>query len=329
MSETKTALVLGATGGAGGEIAQALRRRGWTVRGLVRDVARPGLDPSIAWVAGDAMQGESVMRAAQGAQVLVHAVNPPGYRDWDKLVLPMIDHSIAAARRHGARVVLPGTVYNYGPDALPQLREDSPQHPLTRKGAIRVELERRLQAAADQGVRSLILRCGDFFGPRAGNNWFTTLVKPGRAPRSIGYPGPRELPHAWAYLPDVGETVARLLEREPQLEAFERFHFNGHWVDGNTMIDAVRHASGNPRLAAYAFPWFVTALAAPFVTVMREVREMRYLWQQPLQLDNRKLVDLLGAEPHTALDQAVHATLVGLGCLKDAEPAARGLGRHA
>jgi hypothetical protein len=32
-------------------------------------------------------------------------------------------------------------------------------------------------------------------------------------------------------------------------------------------------------------------------------------------LDNAKLVQVLGAEPHTPLDQAVFETLKGLGCL--------------
>lgn len=52
----------------------------------------------------------------------------------------MIDHTIAAARVCGARVVLPGTVYNFGPDAFPVLCETSAQQPLTRKGQLRAEL---------------------------------------------------------------------------------------------------------------------------------------------------------------------------------------------
>jgi hypothetical protein len=42
---------------------------------------------------------------------------------------------------------------------------------------------------------------------------------------------------------------------------------------------------------------------------------MRYLWRQPVRLDNRKLVGVLGAEPHTPLDVAVERTLEGLHCL--------------
>jgi hypothetical protein len=76
--------------------------------------------------------------------LIVHAVNPPGYRNWGQWVLPMLESSISAACASGARILLPGTLYNYGPDAFPVLHEDSPQNPLTRKGKIRAEMERRL-----------------------------------------------------------------------------------------------------------------------------------------------------------------------------------------
>ncbi|MDA4636326.1 NAD-dependent epimerase, partial [Escherichia coli] len=95
------------------------------------------------WIAGDALNPQDVSKAAEGVSLIVHAVNPPGYRDWEKLVVPMLDNTIAAARRVGARVLLPGTVYNFGPDAFPVLGEDSPQHPVTRKGRLRVMMEQR------------------------------------------------------------------------------------------------------------------------------------------------------------------------------------------
>ncbi|MGH8111476.1 MAG: NAD-dependent epimerase/dehydratase family protein [Rhodanobacteraceae bacterium] len=324
MNTPRTALILGATGGSGGEIAAALLRRDWAVRALVRDAKRPGLDSRIEWHEGDAIRTADVARAAAGVNVLVHAVNPPGYHDWDKLVLPMLDHSLAAARVNAARLVLPGTIYNYGADAFPSLIEEAPQRPSTRKGAIRVVMEQRLAEAAD--VRSLILRCGDFFGPRAGNNWFAAMAKPHRRLRALTYPGRRDLPHTWAYLPDVGETVARLLEHENALERFARFHFAGHFVDGETLLATIREAIGNAALPLRAFPWWLTSLAAPFSVTLRELREMRYLWREPIRLDNERLLARLGQEPRTPLVQAVSATLRGLGCLdEDAAAASDGI----
>ncbi len=81
----------------------------------------------IHWLRGDAMRREDVLHAAQGCAVIVHAVNPPGYRRWSELVLPLIDNTIAAACAEGATIVLPGTVYNYGLDACPAQDADAAQ----------------------------------------------------------------------------------------------------------------------------------------------------------------------------------------------------------
>src|SRR5471032_1236222 len=320
MSNTSpSALILGATGGIGGAVAQRLLADGWKVKALHRNAAAQAQAGShagrIDWIQGDAMHRDDVVGAAQGVSLIVHAVNPPGYRNWAGLVLPMMDNSIAAARAGGARILLPGTVYNYGPDAFPIIDEESPQQPVTRKGAIRVELEARLQAAAADGVRTLIVRAGDFFGPRTGNNWFAQgLIKPGKPLTAISYPGSTGIGHQWAYLPDVAETMVRLVEKEDQLDTFARFQMEGHWdADGTQMVAAIAHAAGKPELKASAFPWWLLALASPFVAVFRELREMRYLWQQPVHMTNKRLVQVLGAEPRTPLDVAVKRTLAGLG----------------
>nr|WP_145752387.1 NAD-dependent epimerase/dehydratase family protein [Nitrospirillum amazonense] len=316
----KTALVIGAKGGVGGAVAARLLADGWTVKALARGRGGRADLATAQWIQGDAMNADDVARAAAGADVIVHAVNPPGYKDWDKLVLPMMDNTIAAAKAVGARIVLPGTVYNYGPDALPDLTEESPQNPVTVKGGIRVALERRLRQASQEGARVLILRCGDFFGPHAGGSWFSQgLVKPGKTVTAIPYPGPHHVGHAWAYLPDVAETVARLLARESDLAAFETFHFGGHWLEpGVDMARAIQRvvvARGGRQPTITTFPWWLVTLASPFVTMFREVREMRYLWQRPVRLENAKLKAFLGSEPHTPLDQAVATTLTDAGCL--------------
>jgi nucleoside-diphosphate-sugar epimerase len=51
------------------------------------------------------------------------------------------------------------------------------------------------------------------------------------------------------------------------------------------------------------------------VTTFREMREMRYLWRTPISMDNSRLTAVLGKEPHTPLDEAVEATLIGLGSI--------------
>jgi nucleoside-diphosphate-sugar epimerase len=321
MLTRQTALVIGANGGIGREACLALQRHGWQVRALVRTLPTQGQD-GIEWVQGDAMNAEDVLRAASGADVIVHAVNPPGYRGWDQRVLPMLDHTIAAARANGARIVLPGTIYNYGQDAFPTLKEESPQHPPTHKGEIRTEMERRLQAATAEGVRVLVIRCGDFFGPRAGGSWLSQgLVRQGAPVKQMLYPGSYDIGHSWAYLPDVAEIMARLLDRESELASFERFHFGGYWLDGHAMVDALRRVANRPGIKASKFPWWLARLASPFNETMRELCKMRYLWQSPIRLDDAKLKAWLGDSLYTPLDDALHTTLMGIGCIAENEHA--------
>ena len=86
------------------------------------------------------------------------------------------------------------------------------------------------------------------------------------------------------------------------------------------MVRAVRGIAGNPAIKARRMPWGLMGLLAPFNETVREMMEIRPLWRMPIQLDNARLIAFLGAEPATPLEQAVQATLRGMGCLPP-EPA--------
>lgn len=305
----RTVLVLGATGGLGSAAARRLAAGGWTVRALHRNPSSIETAEPFEWIRGDALVPEDVERAADGVPVIVHAVKPRLYRDWHRLVLPMIDNTIAAA--HGARIVIPGNLYNYGPDAGSSIGEDAPQHPETSKGRLRVEMERRIASAVETGrAKALIVRAGDFFGPGAGSSWFSdAMVKPGRRPRIIRNPAKPGVGHQWTYLPDLAETMVQLIEHDP-LPAFARFHMGGHWdSDGTEMVAAIVRALGQPEVSVGRLPWWAVSLAAMFKPDFKELLELKYLWERPVQLRNERLVATLGGEPHTPLDEAVRTTL--------------------
>jgi len=308
------ALVIGATGGIGGAVAGRLVAGGWRVRALNRSPQTAKGPRGLEWAQGDAMIGADVRRAAEGAQLIFHGANPPGYRNWAGLVLPMLRNTISAAEAVGARILFPGTVYNYGPDAFPLIDEDAPQRPATRKGAIRAEMEAALVDAAFAGTPVTIVRAGDFFGPKAGNTWFAQgLAKPNTPLASVTYPGPLEVEHSWAYPPDLAEAMVRLVER-PDAGAFETFHFAGHRLTGRQLVAALEQVAGR-RLAVRRLPWLALKAMSPFNETLRELMEVRYLWDTPVLLDNTRLAAQLGEEPHTPIVAALEATLRGMGAL--------------
>ena len=318
-----TALIIGAGGSFGLHVTAALIKRGWQIRALARDPAaarvKAGPNMPIDWVKGDAMVGGDVMAAARGVQLIVHAANPPRYHNWSGLARQMLATTIAAAKANSARIVLPGTVYNYAPDGGPLIAEDAPQTPVTRKGKIRVEMEKMLREASTAGAKVLIVRAGDFIGPAAPNSALSWLVQKGKGRvKSVVAPGPVGVGHAFAYLPDLAETTARLLERESELADFDVFHFKGYWLgEDDDLVCAIRRVTGQPKLRGAAFPWPLLWTLSPFVELFRELLEMRYLWRAPIGLDNAKLTAFLGAEPTTPLDTALRASLQDMGCLED------------
>lgn len=317
----KTVLIIGITGGYGNATAKCLAERGWNIRAMHRNphkvAAQTHLDFEISWHRGDASISDDTCQAAKGVDVIVHAANPPGYKNWQGIALPMLKNSIKAASQTGALLVFPGNIYNYNPVAHPVINEKTPQIPVTNKGMIRVQMETMLREYAAPENKVLILRAGDFFGTNAPGSWFQgALVKPGKKVAAVTYPGVHSVGHAWAYLPDLGETTAMLLERADELASFEAFHFRGHYFKrGADFADAIKSAASVNNAPTKQLPWLALKLGAPFLSLFREILEMRYLWQQDLMLENSKLIDFLGAEPHTPLAVALRDTLKGLKCL--------------
>ncbi len=313
-SSPRIALVLGITGGLGRALAVALHGRGYVIRALSRDPAKAAVSArlpfAVDWRQGDALDRGAVLRAADGAAIIAHAVNPPGYAQWREKAVPMLTNSIVAAQHSGARILFPGNIYAFGPEAGALLKEDSPQNPHTVKGAVRMDMEAMLQHATGDGVRSLIVRAGDFFGPDVPSSWFSqAVVKGGRTAKVIQDLGATGVGHSWAYVPDLAETFMRLLDRQDQLESHDVFHFQGHWVpDGRGMAEAVQRALGG-AIPIRRFFWPQIYLIAPFMTFFRELIEMRWLWREPVRLDNRKLEAAIGPEPHTPLVLAIEASL--------------------
>jgi nucleoside-diphosphate-sugar epimerase len=313
-----TVLILGAAGRIGEALALAFADAGWQVVAQSRKPLAQALAarPQVRAVRCDALDAPAVLAAAQGVDVVVHALNPP-YTEWDRLALPLVDAAIAAARVGGALLMLPGNVYNFGSELPPLLTPATPERGNTPKARIRIEAEARIAAAPQ--LDSVVIRAGDFFGSARPGSWFDLALASKLAAGRFIYPGPLNVEHAWAFLPDLARVFVRVARQRGQLRGPHRLHFAGHGVTGEEMRLAFATAVGHP-LRSGSLPWWLFSLASPVVPMWRELLTMRYLWRRPHRLDDGALVALIGPLPGTSLQQAVNAALADVGALKKHDP---------
>ena len=314
---TPCVLILGAAGRIGQVLALAFADAGWEVRAQARKPLPASLasHPRVRPIRCDANDGAALGAAARGCTAIINALNPP-YTEWDRLVLPLADAALAAARSSGALLMLPGNVYNFGRELPALLTPQTPERADTPKARIRIELEARLRAAATDGasqaVDSVVIRAGDFLGGPGTGTWLDMALASKLGKGRFLYPGNPSIAHAWAYLPDLAQTFVRVAalraEQPAALRGHHRLHFAGHALTGNAFKAGLETVLGRPLRTAN-LPWRFIRLASPFVPMWRELLTMRYLWERPHALDAAALRALIGEVPHTPLPQALRAAL--------------------
>ncbi len=277
----QSVLILGATGRFGRNVALAFRNAGWAIRSFDRT-------------------RDTLEQAARGVDVIVNGWNPP-YFDWARLVPGLHQQVIKVAEKTGATVLVPGNVYVFGPDAPGPWYGGTPHGARNPLGRVRVEMEEAYRCST---ARTIILRAGDFIDTCASGNWFDQIMTKNLAKGRLVYPGNPDIPHAWAYLPDLARAAVLLAGKRHDLPRFCDVPFEGYTLTGSQIAHALSKVTGQD-ISVKPMHWWPLHLARPFWRMAPHLIEMRYLWQVPHQLDGTYLTELLGAVPQTDLDVAL------------------------
>ena len=312
----KTVLILGANGRMGQAATQAFAAAGWRVWAQMRRAAVSPLPQGASAVQLHLNDSAGLAAQAAGASVVVHAVNPD-YTRWDSQAMPALQQGMQVALQLGARFMLPGNVYNHGQQMPALLTEATAHHPSTGKGRIRVAMEEAMQAQAAQGLNSVVIRAGDFYGCGTGS-WLDLAIAKDIARGKLVYPGPLDAAHAWAYLPDLARAFVAVAAA-PVQRGFQSLNFAGHTLTGREFLAALQeaaHAQGLHPAAGFktgGMPWGVIRAVGLVYPLWRELARMSYLWRVPHALDGSALERAAGPLPSTPVQQALRAALADLG----------------
>ena len=282
---SRTALILGSSGKIGRHSVAAFTRAGWTVRSYDRKRA-------------------NMVSAAEGVDVIVNGLNPPSYHDWARQVPAITKQVIEAAQTSGAAVIVPGNVYNL--DAAGGEWSEHTRHaPTTRKGRIREEMEQAYRAS---GIRTIILRAGNFIDPEHNGDVMSLLLLRNIAAGKLTAAGDPNEMQAYCYVPDWARAAVALAEIRDRLDPFEDVPFPGHSFTVEQLRTFLSGELGR-TLQITQFPWWALSLTAPLWELAREMREMRYLWSVPHTLSGEKLARLLPEFVPTPIRQVMLAGL--------------------
>lgn len=165
--------ITGATGFTGGHLARTLVAQGHELRAMVREGSdTSGLDhPSIEVVRGELTELQDVRDAMAGCEKAYHiaavfrtAGHPDSY--YHDINVGGTDNVLAAARHHGLeRVVHCSTGGVHGHIADPPCDEDGAIHPGDIYQTTKLEGERLVLKAAEDGQRVSVFRPASIYGP--------------------------------------------------------------------------------------------------------------------------------------------------------------------
>jgi nucleoside-diphosphate-sugar epimerase len=328
-------VILGA-GQIGARLRRLLLERGHRVRVVARraPAAAAEAHPRLSRATGDMTDLAFAEEATRGAAVVYDCMNPQ-YHQWKGALLPLGKGGVHGATAAGARLVALDCLYALGAPAEP-MRHDSPHAPRSKKGELRVALERlRTDAAARGDLQLAIGRASDFFGPDLPySGWserFFTHLYAGKAGECLGDP---DMPHAYTFADDVAAAL-RTLGEDPR-GAGHHGHdgFSCLWHLPTAPAESTRQLAARlGRLLGLEarvkrVPRWLLQTAGLFSPFMRELAEMTYQWDAPFLVDDSRFVSTFG-QAATPLAESAAATAVWAAERFGAAPAHEALRQRA
>jgi len=293
------------TGPLGLAVMRELVARGKPVR-MVNRRGQAKVPAGVQVVQADASDPVSARQACKGASVVYNCIGVD-YTKWTELWPPIMDGIIEGAAFANAKMVFADNLYMYGPVSGP-MTEDLPYAATTRKGRVRAQIATTLMEAHANGkLRATIGRGSDFYGPgvlvsAVGERVFPRAL----SGKAAGVFGNLDMPHTYTYIEDFARGLVTLGERDEALG--EVWHIpSAETLTTRQFLELVFEKAGTPFKVS-VMPKVMVSVLALFVPVLREMKEMLYMFEEPFIVDHSKFERAFGANP-TPHREAIRRTL--------------------
>jgi len=205
-------------------------------------------------------------------------VNPPAYDKWPELWPPVAEALLEAAERSGAVLVTAANLYPYGPVSGGLMREGMPDSAPGKKARVRAKMTADAFAAHQAGrIRAVEVHGSDYMGAGPGDYAHVPrVIAKALQGKTVSVVGSADQPHTWTDVRDMGRALATVATEESSWGRVWHAPSNAPRTQAEAVNDVLASV-GAKAVTVRAMPNALLTLAAPFVPILRELRERRPL----------------------------------------------------
>lgn len=303
----KRALVAGASGGIGYALVCELISRGVEVVAFARGKERlHSLYQKLVDVTifkGDALNPDHLAAAANGVDVIFHAISFP-YQEWEEKHMQCLDVMLEVAKQKQIKVAYVDNIYAYGRQPNQLVDEDTKKRPHTKKGKLRLEMEKKL---IESEVPTLIVHMPDLYGPNAENTILYETLRNVTENKKANYVGDTKVAREFLFTMDGAKAMVELATREE--------YYNQNWnipavnpITGDELISIIREVTGYDKAVRIVTKRMIRIIGI-FSPFMKELVEMMYLTENPVILSGEKYETELHSLPRTPYQEGIKETI--------------------
>ncbi|EMY61815.1 NAD dependent epimerase/dehydratase family protein [Leptospira terpstrae serovar Hualin str. LT 11-33 = ATCC 700639] len=176
---------------------------------------------------GDVFQWESIREEAKTATIIFQASNVP-YHEMATKSLLIAGSVMKAAEANSHKFVFVDGVYVYGPNSGYAVEDTYNRKPNSKKGKIRIEMEKLIFSSRWKQRKPLIVRLPDYYGPTSKNSYLNPTLEGLAFGKPSLFIGDTTVKREYIYLPDAAKMIVKV--------AFKNSSYKRNWKHSKNSI---------------------------------------------------------------------------------------------
>jgi nucleoside-diphosphate-sugar epimerase len=295
--------ILGAGGAIGNELAKALPKYSKEIRLVSRNPKR--VNETDELFKADITKSEDVIKAVEGSEIVYLTVGLPYNTNLWQITWPLImKNVIEACRVNKAKLVFFDNIYMYDPTNLDPITEEHPINPSSKKGKVRADIAQMIwDAVRKDGIKALIARSSDFYGPSIKNTSVLTetVFKPLSKGKKASWMGSAKFRHSYTYTVDAGKATALLGNTSDAYGQVWHLPTAPDPFTGKEWSEIIAKQLGvTPKYRVVNK--FLVRIIGIFVPIMKEMVEMMYQYDRHYVFNSNKFEKRFDFKPTPYLE---------------------------